>query len=135
MKSMMMILVAAFSAASSTVAFGAGQGQVPVEKDQLLNFTDVYVQKDRGIVEPKELLVMGMYPNTCYKWEAAEVKHVDDFTHEVRGLAKVQQGMCTMQLVSFTQEVDLGLLKAGDHTVRVINADGTVFEKQFAKTR
>lgn len=134
MKSMMMLLIATFSL-TAFAAGQSGQGQVPVEKEQLLNFNDVYIQKDRGIVEPNELLVMGMYPNSCYKWQAAEVKHVDDFTHEVRGVAKVQQGICTMQLVSFTKEVDLGLLKAGDHTVRVINADGTIFEKQFAKTR
>lgn len=117
----------------SSAAFAAGQGQAPVEKEQYLNFNDVYIQKDRGVVEPNELLVVGVFPNGCYKWETAEVKHLDDFTHEVRGLAKVQQGICTMMLVSFTKEVDLGLLKSGEHTVRVINADGTIFEKQFAK--
>jgi hypothetical protein len=132
----MKLIVALLSTTLMSVsAFAAGEGQVPVEKEQYLNFNDVYVQKDRGVVEPAELLVIGVFPNGCYKWEKAEVKHIDDFTHEVRGLAKVQQGICTMMLVSFTKEVDLGILKEGQHTARVINADGTIFEKQFTKTR
>ncbi len=128
----MKLLIVALALVSST-ASAAGQGQAPVEKETYLNFNDVYIQKDRGVVEPNELLVTGVFPNGCYTWQSAEVKHIDDFTHEVRGVGKVRQGICTMMLVSFTKEVDLGVLKSGQHIARVINADGTVFEKEFVK--
>jgi len=98
-----------------------------------VHFNDVYIQHDRGIVEPNELLVTGMFPNGCDKWLRAEVKHLDDFTHEVRGVAQVTQGMCIMMMVPFTREVDVGRLKEGTHTVRVVNNDGTIFEKTFNK--
>ena len=106
-----------------------------IEKDTYLNFSDVYIQKSHGIVEAKELLLQGMFPNGCHKWLKSEVTHVDDFTHEVRGLSKVAQGMCIMVMVPFTHEVDLGVLKEGHHIVRVLNADGTVIEKEFEMNR
>ncbi len=106
-----------------------------IEKETYLNFSDVYVQKSRGIVEPKELLLNGMFPNGCHKWLKAEVTHLDKFTHEVRGLSKVAQGMCIMVMVPFTKEVDLGQLAEGEHLVRVINGDGTTIEKTFTMNR
>lgn len=103
----------------------------PQEKESYVNFTDVYVQRSRGIVEPHELLVQGMFPNGCHKWAKSEVEHLDDFTHQVRGISRVTQGMCIMVMVPFTKEVDLGVLKPGRHKVEVINGDGTTFEKEF----
>lgn len=131
MKSLIPMMAAVLFTGS---VFAAPQQQL-AQKEKFVDFNDVYVQKDRGIVEPNELLVTGMYPNTCYTWVNAEVKHVDDFVHEVRGVAKVSQGACAMMQVPFTKEVDLGLLKEGVHTARVINGDGTTFEKTFTKTR
>ena len=101
------------------------------EKETYLNFTDVYVQRSRGIVEPHELLLQGMFPNGCHTWMKSEVEHLDEFTHRVRGVSKVKQGMCIMVMVPFTKEVDLGVLKPGTHKVEVINGDGTSIEKEF----
>lgn len=106
-----------------------------IEKETYVNFSDFYIQKSHGIVEAKELLLQGMFPNGCHKWLKADVTHLDDFTHEVRGLSKVTQGMCIMVMSHFTHEVDLGILKEGEHTVRVINGDGTIIEKQFVMNR
>lgn len=105
--------------------------QVVTQKEVNVLFSDVYVQRSRGIVEPHELLMTGVFPNGCYKWNKAEVEHKDDFTHEVKGKANVAQGICTMVMVPFTKEVDLGVLKRGEHLVRVVNADGTIIEKKF----
>ena len=102
-----------------------------VEKETYVSFSDFYIQKSRGVIEPHELLVSGVFPNGCYQWVKAEVNHPDQYTHEVRGVANVAQSICIMVLVPFTKEVDLGVLKQGTHTVRVMNGDGTVIEKQF----
>jgi hypothetical protein len=103
----------------------------PAQKETVISVSDIYIQKSRGFNEPHELLLTGIFPNGCYKWLRADVKHVTDHQHEVRALAKVTQGMCIMVLVPFTKEVDLGVLKRGTHTVKVINGDGTTLEKQF----
>lgn len=130
-----LVFLAAVVMGTPMMGSAAVEGRQAVEKEVYVHFNDVYIQRDRGFVEPNELLVTGMFPNGCYKWLGAEVKHLDDYTHEVRGTAKVVQGNCIMMMVPFTKEVDVGLLKEGTHTVRVVNNDGTTFEKTFDKKR
>lgn len=77
-------------------------------------------------------VVSGFFPNGCYKWQGAEVTH--DFaarTHEVRSKALVTPGMCIMVMVPWSEEVQLGKLGAGDHSVRFVNGDGTYMEKKI----
>jgi hypothetical protein len=73
--------------------------------------------------------ISGLYPNSCYSWDKAEVKDVDATTHEVRSFAKVRGGMCLMVIIPFTEEIHLGRLDAGHHTLRFMNGDGTFLEK------
>jgi hypothetical protein len=125
MKSMAVLFATIFIASANLFAEQATQ------KETQVNVSDVYIQRSRGVVEAQELLLTGLFPNGCYKWVRADVKHETDYIHEVRAIGKVTQGMCIMVMVPFTKEVDLGVLKEGTHTVRVMNADGTSIEKQF----
>jgi hypothetical protein len=99
--------------------------------DKYVNFTEIYVAQSPAANEVQRLMVTGVFPNGCYRWKGAEVNHIDDFTHEVRGLAQVSQSMCITMLIPFTREVELGILKRGRHVVRAISADGSVIEKRF----
>ena len=105
------------------------------QKVQPVVFSDAFVQKDPGIIDAIQLKLTGVFPDSCYKWQTAQVNHVDDFVHEVRGIATVTPGICTMALVPFTKDVDLGVLKEGNHIARVLNGNGTVIEKRFTKSR
>lgn len=75
------------------------------------------------------VVVSGLFSNGCYRWRNAEVEDKTDFEHEVRSYATVTQGMCIMVLVPFQKEIKFGLLKAGEHTFRFANGDGTYLEK------
>ena len=78
------------------------------------------------------VVASGVFPNGCYRWSHAEVKHKDRFLHEVKSLANVSQGMCIMVLVPFSKEVKLGKFEAGKHTLKFLNGDGTYIERTLA---
>jgi hypothetical protein len=76
------------------------------------------------------VVVSGMFPNTCYQWSRAEVTSTTPLVHEISFYADLSQHvMCAMHLVPFQQEVQLGRLQSGTHTLRFINGDGTSFEQ------
>ncbi|MCX7977564.1 MAG: hypothetical protein N2578_01030 [Bdellovibrionaceae bacterium] len=99
------------------------------EKEVAVGINDVYVPGGFDTSSEVYVVTNGIFPNGCYRWKRAEVNHVDSFTHEVRTIAGVSQGMCLMVLVPFTKEVRLGKFEAGRHTLRFLNGDGTYLEK------
>lgn len=74
----------------------------------------------------------GVFPNGCYRWSRSETSRVDSFTHEIRSMATVTQGMCIMVLVPFQKDIRLGKLAAGKHMLKFLNGDGTYFEKALS---
>ncbi len=77
------------------------------------------------------VVVNGVFQNGCYKWKRSEVADKDTFTHEVKSIASVSQGMCLMVLVPFQKEIRLGQMASGNHTIRFLNGDGTYLEKSM----
>lgn len=101
----------------------------PTTKEVAIGLTDVYVPGGFDSDADTYVVASGLFPNACYTWNRAEVKHVDTFNHEVRTFAHVSQGMCIMVLVPFTKEIRLGKLASGDHSLKFLGGDGTYIEK------
>ena len=76
-------------------------------------------------------VISGLFPNSCYSWDKSEVKTIDKSTQEIRSFANIRQGMCLMVIIPFSEEVNLGKLEAGEHTLRFVNGDGTYLEKKL----
>lgn len=84
--------------------------------------------------EPVAVL-SGTFPNSCYSWNRADVANVSETLHEIRAIANVRRGMCLMVLVPFSEEVQVGRLSRGTHTLRFMNGDGTYQEQQVIVDR
>lgn len=130
MKSLKYVLIAALFALSAQAQPGQGT-QNPQEKEVQVGLSGVYVPGGFDSSSDAFVVVNGIFPNGCYRWSRAEVTNVDDFTHEVKSMAAVSQGMCIMVLVPFQKEVRLGKFPSGSHTLRFANGDGTYFEKNL----
>lgn len=132
MKSFKYVLVAAaaFFALSAQAQPGS-QAQNPQEKEVQVGLSGVYVPGGFDSTSDSFVVVNGIFPNGCYKWSRAEITNVDAYTHEIKSMAAVSQGMCIMVLVPFQKEVRLGKFPAGNHTLRFANGDGTYFEKNL----
>lgn len=133
MKSIKYVLVsvAALFALSAQAQPGQGSQQAPQEKEVQIGLSGVYVPGGFDSNSDSFVVVNGIFPNGCYRWSRAEVKDVDAYTHEIKSVAAVSQGMCIMVLVPFQKEVRLGKFSAGSHTLRFSNGDGTYFEKNL----
>lgn len=106
-------------------AIAAGQ------KEVMIGVSEVYVPETQSANSDAYVVVTGLFQNGCYHWSRAEVKHLNDFDHEVQSFALVDAGPCTMALVPFNREVRLGFLSPGTHRVRFTNgADDTFLEKR-----
>ncbi len=129
MKSLLMLAtIATFSFAMSAAA---EQVPVPTQKEVIVSVTDAYIPGGFDSTSDVFVVVNGIFPNGCYKWSRSNVTHPGQFTHEVRSIASVSQGMCLMVLVPFTKEVHVGQIGAGDHKIRMVNGDGTYLEKDL----
>lgn len=106
-------------------------GDAPQEKEVQVGINDVYVPSGFDSSSDVYVVTSGIFPNGCYKWNRADVNHKDSYTHEVKTIASVSQGMCIMVLVPFTKEVRLGKFDPGKHTLRFLNGDGTYLEKSI----
>lgn len=131
MKSLKYVLIAALFALSAQAQPGQGAQQNSQEKEVQIGLSGVYVPGGFDSSSDAFVVVNGIFPNGCYRWSRAEVTNVDDFTHEVKSVAAVSQGMCIMVLVPFQKEVRLGKFPSGNHTLRFANGDGTYFEKNL----
>jgi len=78
-------------------------------------------------------IVSGIYPNSCYSWQRADVEPTDSQNViRVTAVASVTQGMCMMVLVPFQREVLIGTLPVGDYTLRFSNGEGTYFDEALS---
>jgi hypothetical protein len=94
-----------------------------------IGLNNVFVPGGFGPDSEAYVIASGIYPNTCYKWDRADVANIDPLTHEVRTFAQVAQTICLMVLVPYSQEIGLGKLASGTHTLRFLGGDGTYFER------
>lgn len=98
-------------------------------KEVVIGVSDAYVPSNFNKNSEVFVVANGVYPNGCYRWSRAEVKTVDERTHDIIAYAKVQQGMCLMVLVPYNKEINLGRLSPGEHKLRFLSGDGTFMEK------
>lgn len=99
------------------------------DREMVYGVTDALIPGGFDSNSDTFVVVSGVFPNGCYSWKRADVT-ADNFTHEVRNIANVSEGMCLMVLVPFTKEVRLGRLAVGEHTIRFVGGDGTYMEKK-----
>lgn len=122
----LVILIAAMTLITSTAV--SQEDDFPTV-EVVLGLSSVYVPSGFDADTEAFVVVNGLYPNTCYNFNRAEVIHKSATQHEVTAIANVKQGICIRVFVPFTQEVELGRLAQGDHTVRFVFGDGTHMEK------
>lgn len=120
------LIIFASAQASATMAVA------PTTKDVAIGVNEVYVPGGFDSQADAYVIASGLFPNGCYKWKTADVKHVDTFNHEVQPMAVVSQGMCIMVLVPYSKEIRLGKMAAGTHTLKFMNGDGTYLEKTMS---
>ncbi len=122
-------------AAVAVVVFSSGliaradQQELPKVKEVVVGINDAYVPGGFDSDSEAYVVTSGIFPNGCYTYKRAEVSHVDSYSHEIKSVASVSQGMCLMVLVPFTKEIKLGKLNSGKHTLKFLNGDGTYLEK------
>jgi hypothetical protein len=119
--------VAAFVLMHSPTAFA----DQPQYKEVQIGISDAYIPGGFDSESDAYVVANGVFPNGCYRWKNAEIRHVDAFNHEVKSIATVSQGMCIMVMVPFTKEIRLGKLSSGKHALRFMNGDGTYLEKSL----
>lgn len=120
--------------AAAVMFFGMNafaEQSAPVEKEVQIGINGVYVPGGFDTASDVFVVVNGIFQNGCYKWKRADVDHKDNFSHEIKSVASVSQGMCLMVLIPFQKEVRLGKFSAGKHTLRFENGDGTYLEKSL----
>jgi hypothetical protein len=103
----------------------------PASKVVAIGLNDVFVPGGFDSTADSYVVANGLFPNGCYKWKGADVKHVSTFNHEVQTYADVSQGLCIMVLIPFSKEIRLGRLSTGTHTLKFLNGDGTYLEKSL----
>lgn len=108
----------------------ASASQMPT-KEIVVSIHDVYVPGGFSSESDAYIIVNGVFPNSCYRWDRARVHNAANNVHEIISVAKVTQGMCLQVLVPYSKEVRLGTLERGTHTLRFMNGDGTFFERSM----
>jgi hypothetical protein len=104
----------------------------PAQKEVPVGISGVFVPGGFDSNSDAYVVVNGVFPNGCYRWSRADETRTDAFTHEIRSMATVTQGMCIMVLVPFQKDIRLGKLAVGKHMLRFVNGDGTFFEKSLS---
>lgn len=113
------------------IVAGANDSQAEKTREVTVAVNDAYIPGGFDSNTDAYAVVNGLFPNGCYALNRAETATLKDgFTHEVRTIASVSEGMCIMVLVPFTKEVSLGKLSTGEHAVRFVSGDGTYMEKK-----
>lgn len=98
-------------------------------REVVVGINEAFIPGGFDIYSDTYVIASGVFPNGCYRWSRADVRHIDSYVHEIRSVANVQQGMCIMVLVPFNKEIKLGRFSAGKHLLRFVNGDGTYLEK------
>ncbi len=118
-------VLASFMICGFTLAATAGAPN----KDAVVAINDAFVPTGFDSHMDAFVIVSGIFPNGCYKWKAANVRHVSAVVHLIESVASVSQGECIMVLIPFSKDVHLGQLQSGNHTLRFVSNDGTFLEK------
>jgi hypothetical protein len=114
------------------VWMSAGLAASAVSSQQVMvGVSDAFIPSGFDTESDVFVVISGIFPNTCYTWQGAQVSRLESHLHEVRSFANVQQGICLQVLVPFQREVRLGRLAEGQHRVRFLSGDGTYLEKSF----
>lgn len=98
-------------------------------REVIIHMSDAFVPTEPNSSGESYVVINGMYPSSCYRWNRAIVEHKEDNMHVIRAVATVTQGMCLTVMVPFSKEVILGKLDSGKHTLRFVNGDETYFER------
>jgi hypothetical protein len=98
-------------------------------KDVVIAVNEAFIPDGLTSQAESYVVVSGIFPNGCYRWKGALVKHETTFNHEITSVASVSQGMCIQVLVPFTKDVKLGQLAVGRHMLKFMSGDGTFMEK------
>lgn len=98
------------------------------EHEIIVPVTDVYVPDEIDSHTDVYVVVTGLFPNGCYSWLRADVTTLGNL-HEIRNIASVSEGLCTLALIPFTKKIQLGRFSLGTHVVRVVVGDGTYTER------
>ena len=72
------------------LGLGANAGtvqQLPDVKEVQIGINDVFVPSGFDSNSDVYVVTNGIFPNGCYRWSRADVKHTDAFTHEVRSFS------------------------------------------------
>ena len=125
MKLFAVILAAVVGMGSIAMA----EQNAPVEREVQIGINGVYVPGGFDSASDVFVVVNGIFQNGCYKWKRADVAHKDTYSHVVKSVASVSEGMCIMVLIPFQKEVRLGKFAPGKHTLRFENGDGTYLDK------
>jgi hypothetical protein len=112
----------------STAAFAT---ETPAEKEVQVGISGAFVPGGFDSTSEAYVVVNGVFQNGCYKWSRADVTSPTEFSHEIRSMATVTQGMCIMVLIPFQKDVRLGKLATGKHSLKFLNGDGTYLEKSL----
>ncbi|MFN8792160.1 MAG: hypothetical protein ACK5Y2_11960 [Bdellovibrionales bacterium] len=112
-------------------SFQMAQAQQTPPKEVVIGVSDVFVPGGFDSEADTYVVVSGILPNGCYRWNGADVSSPGTFSHIIKSKALVSQGMCLMVLVPFTKEVRLGQLPSGEHKLRFVNGDGTFMERSM----
>lgn len=112
-------------------SFANAEDSAPVEREVQIGINGVYVPGGFDSASDVFVVVNGIFQNGCYKWKRADVNHKDGYTHQIKSIASVSEGMCVMVLIPFQKEVRLGKFAPGKHTLRFENGDGTYLEKSM----
>src|SRR4051812_28312203 len=102
------LLVATLTLTGAIFAMQRAEAQSFTEKEVTVPVSQVRVPSGFDSNTDAYVIVSGMFPNGCYRWNGAKVTDIDAFNHEVKSTALVSQGMCIMVLVPFLEDVSLG---------------------------
>lgn len=121
------LTIALLSASISSFA----QDEKPTTKEVVAIASELFVPNGFDSNTDAYVVVSGVFPNGCYRWNRAEIKHTSSQNHEIVVIANVRSGICPRMLLPYSEEVRLGKLQSGEHSLRMVNGDGTFFEKKM----
>ncbi|MEI8027211.1 MAG: hypothetical protein WCI18_12765 [Pseudomonadota bacterium] len=82
--------------------------------------TSLYIPTGFDDNDNSEIVVAGVFPSACYKAGSSQVQLNPQINEiEVSVTAYKYDGFCAQVLTPFLQTIKLGILKAGDYTVRI----------------
>ena len=97
--------------------------------EEVAPVTDAMVPEQTKSNEPTYVIVSGILRNGCVTYDRAFTTTMDERTLEIRVLATVTEGPCTMARKPYRREVTLGTLPAGEHKLVFVSGDGSRFER------